>query len=79
MTGDRSKFVNIIPKQERHVTYEGNNKGRILGRGSIRDKSILLIYDVLYVEELKHNYVTKAIKSSLSQTLVKSTFPTQRR
>ena len=47
MTGDKSKFVSIIFKQEGHVTYGDNNKGRIRGRGSIGDKSILLIHDVL--------------------------------
>jgi len=55
MTKDKSKFVSIIFKQEGHVTYGDNNKGRILGRGSIGDKSILLIHDFLYVEGLKHN------------------------
>jgi len=58
ITGDTSKFVNIIFKQEGHVTYGDNNKGRILRRGSVRDKSILLIHDVLYVEGLKHNLLS---------------------
>jgi len=58
MTGDKSKFVSIICKQEGDVTYGDNNKGRILGRGSIGDKSILLIHDVLYVEGLKHNLLS---------------------
>jgi len=38
MTGDKSKFLSIFFKQEGHVTYGDNNKGRILGRGSIGDK-----------------------------------------
>ena len=58
MTGDKSQFVNITFKQEGHVTYGDNNKGRILGRGSIGDKSNLLIHDVLYVEGLKHNLIS---------------------
>jgi len=58
MTVDKPKFVNIILKQVGHVTYGDNNKGRILGRGSIGDKSILLIHDVLYVEGLKHNLLS---------------------
>jgi len=58
MTGDKSKFVNITFKQEGHVTYGDNNKERILGRGSIRDKSNLLIHDILYVEGLKHNMLS---------------------
>jgi len=55
MTGDKSNFVSITFKQEGHVTYGDNNKGRILGRGPIGDKSILIIHDVLYVEGPKHN------------------------
>jgi len=58
MTGDKSMFVNIIFNQEGHVTYGDNNKGRILGRGSIGDKSILLIHDILYVEGLKYNLLS---------------------
>jgi len=58
MTGDKSKFVNITFKQEGHVIYGDNNKGRILGRGSIQDKSNLLIHDVLYVKGLKHSLLS---------------------
>ena len=38
MTEDKSKFFSISFKQEGHVIYGDNNKGRILGRGSIEDK-----------------------------------------
>jgi len=55
MTGDISKFVNIILKQEGHITYEDNNKGKILGKGIIGNENNFLIHDVLHVEGLKHN------------------------
>ncbi len=55
MTGDKTKFVNLILKHEGHVTYEDNNKGKILGRGTIGDKNTFLIHDVLFVEELKNS------------------------
>ena len=58
MIGDKYKFVNIIFKQEGHVTYGDNNKGRIIGRGFIGDKSNLLVHEVLYVEGLKHNLLS---------------------
>jgi len=58
MTWDKSKFSSISFKQEGHVTYGDNNKGRILGRGSIGDKDILVIYDVIYLEGLKHNLLS---------------------
>ena len=55
MTRDASKFVSITLKQERHVTYGNNNKGKILGTGTIGNQNNFLIHDVLYVEGLKHN------------------------
>jgi len=58
MTGDKSKFLSISFKKEGHVAYGDNNKGKILGRGSIGDKDILVIHDVLCVEGLKHNLLS---------------------
>jgi len=58
MTEDKSKFVNINFKQEGHVTYGDNNKGNILGRGTIGDKNNFLVLDVVYVEGLKHNLLS---------------------
>jgi len=58
MTGDKTKFVNLILKHEGHVTYEDNNKGKILGRGTIGDKNTFLIHDVLFVQGLKHSLVS---------------------
>jgi len=55
MTGDVSKFVNIILKQEGHVTYGDNKKGKILGKGTIGNENCFMIHDVFYVEGLKHN------------------------
>jgi len=53
MTRDVSKFVNIILKQEGHVTYGDNNKGKILEKGTIGNENSFLIHDVFYVEGLK--------------------------
>jgi len=58
MTGEKSMFMNLSLKQEGHVTYEDNNKGNILGRGTIDDKSNFLIHDVLYVKGLKHSLLS---------------------
>ena len=58
ITGDKSKFLSIFFKQEGHVTYRDNNKGRILRRRSIGDKDIVIIHDVLYVEGLRHNLLS---------------------
>jgi len=58
MTGYKAKFVNLLLKQEGHVTYIDNNKEKILGRGTIGDKNTYLIHDVLFVEELKHSLLS---------------------
>ena len=58
MTGDASKFVELHERQEGHVTYGDNNKGRILGRGNMGSKDSLVISDVLLVEGLKHNLLS---------------------
>jgi len=58
MTRVKSKFVNLILKQEGHVTYGDNNKGKIFGRGTMGDKNNFLIHDVLYVEGLKHSLLS---------------------
>jgi len=57
MTGDKSSSW-ASPLSKKGVTYGDNNKERILGRGSIGDKDILVIHDVLYVEGLKHNLLS---------------------
>jgi len=58
MIGDKTNFFNLLLKQEGHVTYGDNNKGKILRRGTIGDKNTFLIHDVLFVEGLKHNILT---------------------
>jgi len=58
MTGDKNLLVNILLKQEGHVTYVDNNKGKILGRGTIGDKNTFFINDVLFVEGLKHSLLS---------------------
>ena len=40
------------------MTYGDNNKGKILGKGTIGNENIFLIHDVLYVEGLKHNLLS---------------------
>jgi len=42
MIGDASKFVNITLKQEGHVTYGDNNKGKILGKCTIGNENNFL-------------------------------------
>ena len=58
MTGDITRFTSIIMKQQGHVTFGDNNKGKILGIGKIGNASTTLIEDVLLIEGLKHNLLS---------------------
>nr|KYP73698.1 hypothetical protein KK1_006346 [Cajanus cajan] len=55
MTKDPSKFSSLKMKHEDYVTYENNNKGKILSYGNVGNTSFTLIENVLFVEGLKHN------------------------
>ena len=61
MTGDASKKFSITLKQEGHVTYGDNKKGKILGNGTIGNENNFLIHDVLYSALV--SFVTEATKS----------------
>lgn len=58
MTGDISKFTSFTPKVGGHVTYGDNNKGQILGIGSVGKSPTTSIDNVLFVEGLKHNLLS---------------------
>lgn len=55
MTWDKTKFFSLKAKEGDFVTYEDNNKEKILGIGNIGKSLITFIENVLYVEGLKHN------------------------
>ncbi|KAF1858779.1 hypothetical protein Lal_00044284 [Lupinus albus] len=57
MTGDKSKFSFILPK-DGFVTYGDNNKGKILGIGRIGKPPHVIIDNVLYVDGLKQNILS---------------------
>jgi len=58
MTSDASKFSDLMLKYDGYVTYDDNNKGRILGYGEIGDDASIIIHNVHYVEGLKHNLLS---------------------
>ena len=58
MTGDASKFTHISPKNSGHVTYDENNKGKILGVGKIGTNLSTSIENVLLVDGLKHSLLS---------------------
>lgn len=55
MTCDIFLFIDFTPKKKVYVTYKDNNKGAILGKGSVGNPSSTIIYDIILVEGLKHN------------------------
>ncbi|KAF1885917.1 hypothetical protein Lal_00049321, partial [Lupinus albus] len=58
MTGDRSNFLDLSLKGKGYVTYGDNNKGKILGTGTVGNSSHTQIENVLYVEGLEHNLLS---------------------
>src|SRR4051812_39432992 len=58
MTGDISLFVEFHTKKKGYVTYGDNNRGAILGKGSVGNPSTTTITDVLVIEGLKHNLLS---------------------
>ena len=58
MTGDISLFIDFVAKKKGFVIYGDNNKGAILGKGSVGNPSSTTISDVLSVEGLKHNLIS---------------------
>jgi len=58
MTGDASKFIHISPKNNGHVTYGDNNKGKILGVGKIGMNLSTSIENVLLINGLKHGLLS---------------------
>jgi transposase InsO family protein len=58
MTGDKSKFSLLTPKKNGHVSYGDNNKGKIIGIGTVGKSPNTTIENVLLVEGLKHNLLS---------------------
>lgn len=58
MTGDISLFIDFVKNRKGFVTYGDNNKGLILGIGSVCNPSSTTIFDVMLVDGLKHNLLS---------------------
>ena len=58
MTGDPSQFSKLTSINEGYVTFGDNNKGKIISKGTIGNKSNFFIEDVLLVNGLKHNLLS---------------------
>jgi len=58
MTGDASKFLIIKPSKSGSVIFGDNNRGKILGIGSVGKDPSNSIDDILLVKNLKHNLLS---------------------
>ena len=58
MTGDETRFISLEKKRGGKVTLGDNTTCQVLGTGTIRVTSLLLIEKVLLVEGLKHNLLS---------------------
>ena len=65
MTRDSSHFSKLTSLDEGYVTFGDNNKGKIIGKGTIGNKFNFFIEDVLLVDGLKYNLL------SISQFVIK--------
>ena len=58
MTGDKEQFNKLHAKDEGHVTFGDNAKGKIIGIGEIGNHQSLSIHHVLFVDGLKYNFLS---------------------
>ena len=58
MTGDANKFLVMTRTKHGNVTFGGDNKGTILGVGSVGKDLSSSIDDVLLVKNLQHNLLS---------------------
>lgn len=58
MTGHKWIFLTLIVKSKGFVSYEDNNKGKILEIGKVGMSPFTTINNVIYVEGLKHNILS---------------------
>src|SRR3954470_17213592 len=62
MTGRRSIFQDLVLKSGGEVKFGGDQKGKIIGSGTIKSGNSPSISNVLLVEGLTHNLFHKSIK-----------------
>ncbi|VFQ66058.1 unnamed protein product [Cuscuta campestris] len=58
MTGDASKFRSLEYFKGGNVVFGDNNKGRIIGSGTVGKDNATTVENVLLVEGLKHNLLS---------------------
>ncbi|CAL9098073.1 unnamed protein product [Musa textilis] len=58
MTGDPSQFSKLSSQDEGFITFGDNNQGKIIGKGTIDNKSTFSIDNVLLVDGLKYNLLS---------------------
>ena len=58
MTGDKEQFNKLDTKDGGYVTFGDNTKGKIIGIREIDNPQSLSIYHVLFVDGLKHNWLS---------------------
>ena len=58
MTGDKSMFASLNPKDGGFVTFGDNSKGKIIGIGNVGKEPSPIIENVLLVDGLKHNLLS---------------------
>ena len=60
MTGNKDKFISLMTINGGRVTFDDNAKAKVAGIGKIGRIPNCFIDDVLLVEVLKHNLLSKS-------------------
>ena len=58
MTGDKSMFASLKPKDGGFVTFDDNRKGKIIDIGNVGKEPSLIIKNILLVDGLKYNLLS---------------------
>ena len=58
MTGDKSMFACLLPKDGRFVTFTDNSNGKIIDISNVGKEPSPIIENVLLADGLKHNLLS---------------------
>ena len=62
MTGKKSMFASIIPKDGGFVTFGDNSKGKIISISNVCKEPYPIIKNIILVDKLKHNILMSIMR-----------------
>lgn len=58
MMGDKSVFLHYISGRECNVVFSNRNTIKIMAKGIVKIPGVLALKDVLFIDGLKHNFLS---------------------